>query len=81
MNHKTVAAAIAVPLLLAAAAAAQAQKYPVKPIRMIVGRNRRCIGPVRQSRRDGLVLVFQRVSKCVRPLFIPPKLENSTRTA
>jgi tripartite-type tricarboxylate transporter receptor subunit TctC len=37
MKHKTIVAAIAVPLLLAVPAAAQAQKYPVKPIRMIVG--------------------------------------------
>ena len=37
MNHKTLVAAIAVPLVLAVPAAAQAQNYPVKPIRMIVG--------------------------------------------
>jgi len=37
MNRKAVVAAIAVPLLLAVPAATQAQKYPVKPIRMIVG--------------------------------------------
>ena len=37
MKHKAIVAAIAVPLLLAVPAAAQAQKYPVKPIRMIVG--------------------------------------------
>ena len=37
MKRKIVAAAIAVPLLFAVPAAAQAQKYPAKPIRMIVG--------------------------------------------
>jgi len=37
MNYKTVIAAIVVSLLLAVPAAARAQKYPVKPIRMIVG--------------------------------------------